>query len=368
MGAGAFGGWTALDLAERGAKVTLVDAWGPGNARASSGGDTRVIRHAYGSDRIYLELAARAMQLWRDAERRWNTELLDRTGVLWMVQDDEAYERAALVELADAGVPHEVLDVDELARRFPQLRLDGVRWAFIEQDAGILYARRSCAAVLDAFVARGGTYRQASAAPGEMRSGRLEGVLLSDGSSLNADAYVFACGPWLGAMFPGLVDGPLVRPTRQELFTFGTPPGAAHEPPALPVWADHGERFWYGIPGNERRGFKIADDTRGADFDPTDGDRTPSAGALDAARRYMEFRFPGMADAPLLEVRVCQYENSPDGDFLVDRHPEAADTWILGGGSGHGFKHGPAMGELVAGCVLGEREPEPRFLLARFAG
>jgi glycine/D-amino acid oxidase-like deaminating enzyme len=134
----------------------------------------------------------------------------------------------------------------------------------------------------------------------------------------------------------------------------------------MPAWIDNGVRIFYGIPGNQGRGFKIADDSHGAAFDPTSGDRTPSAEGIAAARRYLRARFPALGDPPLLEARVCQYENSRDGHFILDRHPGAANVWVLGGGSGHGFKHGPALGELAASTVLGEVQPEPFFSLARF--
>ena len=124
-------------------------------------------------------------------------------------------------------------------------------------------------------------------------------------------------------------------------------------------------RFYYGIPGNDRRGFKIADDVRGAPIDPTTAERVVTPETLKAARDWIAFRFPALADAPLVESRVCQYENSPDHHFILDRHPEASNLWIVGGGSGHGFKHGPAMGERVARTVLGQRPVDPFFGLDR---
>ncbi|HEX9611822.1 MAG TPA: FAD-dependent oxidoreductase [Gemmatimonadales bacterium] len=368
IGAGAFGGWAALQLRRRGARVTLVDAWGPGNARASSGGETRVIRGTYGPRAIYTRLAARALPLWREHEARWHRKLFHRIGVLWLVGADDAYERAALPVLREAGLEVEELMPPELARRYPQINLDGVRWGIWERDAGYLTARSACQAVLEGFRADGGEYRETVAAPGAVAHGEMPHITLTDGSRLTADGFVFACGPWLGSLFPEAVDG-LVRVTRQEVFFFGTPPGDARfTDAALPVWADHGARFMYGIPGNEWRGFKVADDTRGPPFDPTDGERVASAEGLRSARDYLGFRFPGLKDAPLLEARVCQYENTPDEHFLIDRHPTARNAWLVGGGSGHGFKFGPALGELVADLVLGDRDPEPVFRLARDPG
>ena len=169
---------------------------------------------------------------------------------------------------------------------------------------------------------------------------------------LKADGYVFACGPWLGEMFPQAI-GDLVQPTKQDIFFFGTPAGDDRFSDGhLPVWGDHRGRFRYGIPGSGRRGFKIADDTRGPAFDPTNGERVVSQETLKDIREYVGFRFPALKDAPLVETRVCQYEQTPDGHFIMDRHPAIENVWLLGGGSGHGFKHGPAVGEMMAELIL----------------
>jgi len=367
VGAGAFGGWTALSLLRRGAKVTLLDAWGPGNSRASSGGETRVIRATYGPDRIYVRLVARSLELWRENEKRWGRRLYHRTGALWMVgSKDDRYEKSALPILREGGLAYEELSAAEAAKRYPQINLERIEWAIFEKDAGYLTARLACAAVLEGFLAEGGEYRQVSAVPSGIDGGKLTGAALSDNTRLAADVYVFACGPWLGKVFPNVM-GDLIRPTRQEVFFFGTPEGDPRfSESALPVWIDRAERIFYGVPGNQWRGFKLADDTRGAPFDPTSGERVPSAQGLQAARDYLGFRFPALKGSPLLEARVCQYENSPDQHLIVDRHPGAGNVWLVGGGSGHGFKLGPALGELVAANVLGEKAPEPFFSLARF--
>jgi len=368
IGAGAFGGWTALFLRRQGARVTLLDAWGPGNSRASSGGETRVIRATYGPRAVYTHMAVRALTLWKEYQQRWRRQLYHGIGVLWLVESDDQFERAALPILRAARVAFEELQGAEVARRYPQINCEQVRWAIFEKDAGYLTARRACAAVLEGFIAEGGEYRQlAVQAPIEPRGGELSSVTLSDGSRLTADRFVFACGPWLGSLFPDVI-GDRVRATRQEVFFFGTPSGdRRYTEEALPVWADHGTRFIYGIPGNEWRGFKVADDSRGPVFDPTNGERTPTDSARQIARDYIAYRFPGLKGAPLLESRVCQYEESPDEHFIIDHHPQAANAWLVGGGSGHGFKHGPAVGELVARLVLSGAAPDEQFRLSRFA-
>lgn len=354
VGAGAFGGWTALHLLRAGCQVTLVDAWGPGHSRASSGDETRVIRGSYGPNAVYTQMVARALPMWKENQRRWGVKLLEQNGSLWMAgAANDSYERASLDNIRQCGMACETLTAAEGKRRWPQMNWDGIAWAILETDAGHLRARRACEAVMEGFVAEGGTYRQERIDPSALPGGRQ---------------YVFACGPWLGQLFPEAL-GQLVTPTRQEVFYFGTPAGdASFEEDRFPAWVDNSESRFYGIPGNRWRGFKVAQDVAGPTFDPTNGDRRVSDVGLARARAYLARRFPALHDAPLTESRVCQYEMSPDGDLIIDRLPGASDIWIVGGGSGHGFKLGPAVGELVSRVVLGQAPIDARFALARFVG
>ena len=367
IGAGAFGGWTALYLLRSGARVTLVDAWGPGNSRSSSGGETRIIRGAYGPDQSYTQLAARALKLWSSNERKWKRQFLHRIGVLWMASGtDDAWERGSLAMLKEARIPHQRLSARDLGSRWPQINFAEVEWGIYEPESGYLLAREACRAVVDGFIREGGSYHQALIASEGLESGSWKEFKLSDGSAIRADRYVFACGPWMSTLFPQTI-GNSIQSTRQEVFFFGTPAGDPRfDERNIPVWADHRGRFMYGIPGNQARGFKLADDTRGPEFDPTAGERKISEEMLRGAREYLVFRFPGMKDAPLIESRVCQYEQTPDSGFIVDRHPSAENVWLLGGGSGHGFKHGPALGELVAKLVLDDLETKDYWSLKRF--
>jgi sarcosine oxidase len=368
VGAGAFGGWTALHLLRRGANVTLVDAWGPGNPRASSGGETRIIRGTYGPGSPYTQMSARAMRLWRGNERRWNKKLVFPIGVLFMAaKGDDAFERGSIACLKEANVQHERLTLREMNKRWPQVNFEGIDWGLFESKSGYLLARASCQAVLEGFVAEGGTWRQAAVRGDELEADANRGVQLTDGSKIRADQYVFACGPWMGSLFPQTI-GKTIEATKQDVFFFGTPAGDARFSELhLPVWADHRGRFMYGIPGHGARAFKVADDTRGPEFDPTSGERAVSDERLRLAREYVEFRFPGMKGAPLIKGRVCQYEQTRDGNFVVDRHPQQPQVWLVGGGSGHGFKHGPALGEMVANLVMEDGQADSRFQLARFA-
>ena len=366
VGAGAFGGWTALNLLRSGAKVTLLDAWGPGHSRASSGGETRLIRHSYGKS-IYVEMVKRSLELWHEASEAWDRPLLHVTGVLYMGSADarQGLDRNRAL-MKSAGVPHENLSHSELVSRYPQINMDGIETATFEPTTGYLLARRACQAVVDVFVAEGGEYKTAYVRPGTVSNGRMLNISMSDGSTLDADQFVFACGPWLKNMFPEVL-GPYLSISRQEMFYFGTPADDnRYSAGNMPSWVDVGDEVWYGIPGGEQRGFKIADDATGPPHDPSSSKRLVSEKGIQSASDYIGYRFPGLNGAPLIESRVCQYTNTPDGDFIADRHPDAENTWLLGGGSGHGYKHGPALGELVAAQVLGEKPVEETFALSRF--
>jgi glycine/D-amino acid oxidase-like deaminating enzyme len=371
IGAGAFGGWAALSLLRQQScmgPVTLIDAWGPGNSLSSSGGETRIIRTTYGSRSVYTQMALEAMDRWREYDTRWKAGLMHRTGVLWMNGGMEEFARASHAALRDAGIPVEWWDRKELQHRFPQIGIDGVSSALFEPDAGFLYARRACAHVVDRFVAEGGSYQSGTvAAPVTMTGAGLRTIAMQDGSTISADVFVFACGPWMGSLFPDVL-GSRITSTRQEVSYFETPADvSSFDTSSLPVWLEMGDHVMYGIPANTRHAFKIGDDTPGEPFDPTTGDRSPTPGVIAAMRDYMRRRFPAMADAPYAGTEVCQYEATTDSDFIMDRHPDAPNVWLVGGGSGHGFKFGPVIGPMVATAVFADSSVEPMFGLARFS-
>jgi sarcosine oxidase len=364
VGAGVFGAWTAYWLRKRGLEVTLLDCYGPGNNRSSSGGETRIIRASYGGDEVYTRMAVRSLALWNQFFDQRPTPLFHRTGVLWIAKPGSNYAQESRGALRAVGVPFEDLDAKELQQRYPQLRYDAA--AIFEPEAGALMARKCVQQVVAQFVSDGGLLVPGCVQP-PTGSGRVSRVKTSSGQSFEADVFVFACGPWLPKVLPELL-GKRIFPTRQEVFFFGVPPGDNRfAPPQMPVWIDFDhENGMYGFPDLDGRGFKVAIDRHGPPFDPDSGCRLPDAEAVTRIREYLNEHFPALANSPVVESRVCQYENTSSGDFLLDRHPEFENVWIAGGGSGHGFKHGPAVGEYVAGLVAGTEAPrvEPRFSLA----
>ena len=363
VGAGVFGAWTAYRLREAGRTVALLDGHGPANSRASSGGESRIIRMGYGADEVYTRWAARSLALWQDFFREVNRPLFRRTGVLWLARDEDPYTLATLDTLNRVGVNFERLTRAELESRFPQFTFGADAWGVFEPDSGVILARSAVQEVVREAVARGVNYLPETVVAPDGR-GRLDSIRTQGGLKLAAANFVFACGPWLPKIFPRLL-GEWIRPTRQEVFFFGAGAGDQRfTTPAMPAWVDFRELV-YGVPDLEGRGFKLAIDAHGPPFDPEAGERLATAEGLAAARAHLSRLLPGLRDAPVVETRVCQYENTPNGDFLIDRHPDFENVWLVGGGSGHGFKHGPALGEYVAGRVTrADADPEPRFTLS----
>ena len=338
VGAGVFGAWTAEHLRRAGQRVLLIDAWGPANARASSGGESRMTRGSYGADEVYTRMALDSLAEWRRLSEGAGLPLFHQTGVLFFFPQVEPFLEETMRVHRRLGLPTELLDAEAMRRRFPQIDFTGIAAGLYEPQFGALMARRAVLTLVDGFVRSGGAYRQAEVTVPAGPPGALPAVTLATGEQLRAQRFVFACGPWLGRVFPDLL-GRRIFPTRQEVFFFPPPPGDTRfEPGHLPGWADfNGGDIFYGFPDLESRGFKIAHDKHGPPIDPDTVERVASPAALAEARAFMERRFPDLAHRPLSEVRVCQYENSSNGDFLIDRHPAWDNVVLVGAGSGHGF-------------------------------
>ncbi|MEW6128210.1 MAG: FAD-dependent oxidoreductase [Acidobacteriota bacterium] len=364
IGAGVFGTWIAYELNRAGKRVLLMDAYGAANNRASSGGESRVIRCSYGQEEIYTRWAWASLAKWKAFFNRvGGLPLFHQTGVLWMAREDDRLSTASFETLNRVGVPCEKLSHDELAKRFPQINFSDIPWAIWEPESGALMARRAVQSLLFECLKTGVEYVQdAVVCPVNQKD--FSKIETRNREVIQAQIFIFACGSWLPKLFPEVI-GERIQPTKQEVYFFGVSAGDKRfAPPAMPVWGDFGDEV-YGIPDLENRGFKIAIDRHGELFDPDFGLRETTAENLAKVRAYLAKRFPALHDAPVLERRVCQYENTSKGDFLIDRHPQFANVWLVGGGSGHGFKHGPALGEYVAKRVIDEaKDIDPRFTLA----
>jgi sarcosine oxidase len=362
VGAGVFGAWTALHFARRGKRVLLLDAYGPGHSRSSSGDESRIIRMGYGADEIYTRWAHRSLAQWKELFASTRNEVLFRkTGVLWLAEGGNAQLHMTKDVLKRNEVVFDALDRGALIRRYSQINFDGIASGIYEPESGVLMARRAVATVV-AEAMRMGVEFQLAAIAAPDGNGRLESVASSSGEQFAAEEFVFACGAWLAKLFPECL-GNRIFPTRQVVFYFGIPGGDERFlPPALPTWLIKGDES-YGMPDLESRGLKIGIDRHGEPVDPDTQSRVVTENEAEEGRRYVAHRFPALAGAPIVETRVCQYENTWNGDFLIDRHPALRNVWFAGGGSGHGFKHGPAVAEYLAGQIMEGAAPEPRFLL-----
>lgn len=362
IGAGVFGVWIASRLVTQGKSVVLLDAYGAANSRASSGDESRIIRVGYGADEFYSRWATQALQRWRDFATSEEPNLFHRSGVLWMSSNGDPHGLHSLRTLETLGVSFEVLSKNALQERYPQIDFSDIETGILEHESGVVAARRAVHSVLRGAIKKGLDYRIEAVQP-PAGEGDLSEIRTSSGDTLSAGVFVFACGSWMPKVFPTLLRDRIIA-TRQEVYFFGTPPGDQRfSVSAMPAWIDFGNEI-YGVPDLENRGFKIAFDRHGPAFDPDEGERSVTAERLAETRRHLAHRFPALKNAPLIEARVCQYENTSNGDFLVDRHPELRNVWLVGGGSGHGFKHGPMIGEYVSDRISDGGAVEPRFTLS----
>jgi glycine/D-amino acid oxidase-like deaminating enzyme len=316
----------------------------------------------YGADELYTRWAKQSLAQWKDFLAATRQTLFLETGVLWMAGKDDARLRETKQTLKRCGIPFEELDRKALEKRYPQIGLEEIACGILEPKSGVLLARRAVAAVAEDAIRLGAEYRCAQVLR-PTGSGCIHEVKTSSGEKILAEQFVFACGPWLGKVFPDVL-GLRIFPSRQEVFFFGIPAGDTRfAAPALPTWLFQ-EDLVYGMPDIEGRGLKIAIDEHGGRVDPDTQSRIVSPAMTELVRKYIARRFPALKEAPIVETRVCQYENSSNGDFLIDGHPEMENVWFVGGGSGHGFKHGPAVGAYVTGQLLDSASAEVRFSLA----
>lgn len=369
VGAGAFGAWTALNLRRLGAPVTLVDAYGPGNSRATSGGETRGVRSSYG-DRPHGELwgrwAAEAIRRWRAWDEAWSPELLPRvfftTGDLIMRETWEPFLLRTRENWDTLGTPYEVLDVDEVAYRWPVIDLTDIEVILHEPAAGVVRARRAIESVAEVFRDMEGEVVVERAALGRRSGRRLEDVALASGDRRSGALFVFALGPWLPYFFPEVLGGKIRTPQGNVVY-FATPPGDERfRYPNLPSYNFRGVTGWPTLPVDSR-GFRVRTGGREASH-PDESDRRVSAEDVERPRQVLVERFPLLADAPVIETRRCHYESSVSRNFIIDRHPDFENVWIAGGGSAEGFKFGPVVGEYAAERVLGLND-DP-FLVEQF--
>lgn len=340
-----FGASLARHCARAGWSVTLVERVSPGHVRSGSGDESRLIRCGHGPDEWHASSARRAWELWHEID----PALVVPAGVVWFAHREDGWEADSERTLRALGIPCERVDP---ALWFPSFASDRVAWGLLEPEAGILRARAATRVLVEQAVVAGAELVLAEARPDGAA------VALDDGRRLEAGNVVWACGAWMPALFGDLVS---LRITQQDVFYFGA--GAAWRTPGVPAWIDY-DAAAYGLGDLDGRGVKVCPDVEGPPIDPELADRVPAPGHARLARELVATRFPALASAPLVGTRTCQYELTADTHFLIAPHPEHhGRVWLLGGGSGHGFKHGPALAERVERWLTGAEAPDPRFAL-----
>ncbi len=365
VGAGAFGAWTALHLQQSGAQVTLVDQYGPANSRATSGGETRGVRTGYGGhpyERLWMGWAKRAIEKWNAWDEQWRDMLLPRvfftTSDLIMRDEWTDFMEDTRTAWDELDIRYEVIDADEVRRRWPVIDVTDITVALWEQDAGVVRARRAIESVARVFEHEGGQVRIARAGMGGATNRRLNALGLQPGDELSAGTYVLALGPWFPKAFPELMGDRLRIPIGHVVY-LRTPPGDnSYSYPNLPSYNFPGVTGWPAL-GPDNRGFRVRTGGRGGEDDPDTSRRWLEPEELERPRAFVRQRFPGLAEAPISETRACHYEISTTRNFFFDHHPDYDNVWFAGGGSAEGFKFGPVIGEYLAGRVLGaETDPE----------
>ncbi len=340
VGAGIFGASLAYRLARDGWDVTLYERHEPGNLRAASGGESRLIRYAHGDGAWYTRSAWRARELWRELEAETGRELLVESGVVWFARSEDGWEAESERVLRAEGIPVERLAPEAGRELFPSFEPGDIEFILWEPQAGVLRARQATLATAEAAQRAGVRLVHREVSPGEVE----------------ADVVVWACGAWLPALFKLPI-----RVTKQDVLFFSA---EGWTTPGVPAWVDYDQAI-YGLGDLDGKGVKVAPDAEGPEFDPELGEREASPETERRARAYLAERFPMLRDAPLSGFTVCQYALTPDTNFVLARHE---DQWILGGGSGHGFKHGPALAEYAARVVSGKEEPLDQFGLGPRTG
>jgi glycine/D-amino acid oxidase-like deaminating enzyme len=328
VGAGVFGASTARELARRGWDVTLVEQYAPGTVRSESGGDTRLLRTAHGRSDWYADLAWQARKAWLELQEQTGTRIFEQVGVAWFTQRADGFEAASRESL-------HWLAPDDARQLYPSLAVDDLHAVLFEPEAGVLHARRATQLLVE---------------DGERSGVRLRPGRVTPADDLRSDVVIWACGAWLPALFPQDVELTIAR---RDVFFFGGDTAWR----GAPGFCEYDGSF-YGHGEIGGLGVKVSPDFGSDEVDPDTLDRIPSVERQKDARAYAARRFPALAETPIVGARVCQYSLTGDTHFIVDRHPLHDSWWLIGGGSGHGFKHGPALGVYVADCVEGKRERE----------
>jgi sarcosine oxidase len=369
VGLGGIGSAIAAHCAGRGASVIGLEQFGPAHDRGSSHGRSRMIRQAYFEDAAYVPLVLRSYELWRVLEKQSGQDLLQITGVLSVGEETSTIISGTQRAAAKHGLRLEKWSRGELIESYPSLRLLENEVALFEPDGGVLDPERSVRAHLDAAKTAGAELRFETIVRAWEASDGGVTVTLHDGTRLSAKRLILSLGPWFKEVLEGL--GVTLRVQRNVQVWF-RPANKAYRAPGFPAFLLDRAGLsapLYGFP-DFGDGVKLAFHGFG---DLTTADElnrgVDQARDIEPVARATDEWMPGAA-ADFREAKPCMYSLTPDGNFVIDRHPQHANVILCGGFSGHGFKFAPVIGEIAADLALegGSRHRIDFLSLKRFQG
>lgn len=367
IGSGVIGAWAAMKLAGHGEDILVIDSYGPGNVMGSSHDSNRVIRSFYGGNTTLTSMVARSLTDWKELEFLTSEKLYTRTGVLWMIQNEDSHEYAQRsLEVSQAcGLPCQRIEVDEAAQFYPQINFSDIRSVYREEEAGYVQATKSIQLLSDVAQNLGARYLCDKVVDIHFRNKSLTGVSLASGDKINGDEFILCAGPWINELSRKIFSEDWVQVSKQEVYYFRHPlPDTRFQDPGLPVWIDMGQSIHYGVPATPNVGFKVCNDNRGETICPDSMDRLTSSESLKLIREFVNHRFPGMKDPALIQTKVCQYSNTSRGNYIIDFFPGVQNGVVLAGGNGHGFKNAPAIAQLGIDILKGQANPIPQFQIS----
>jgi monomeric sarcosine oxidase len=360
VGGGVMGLSTGTALAGRGAKVTVLERHKVAHPWASSHGLSRAIRHEYGPDSIYTDMVGRSLGLWSALAEETNRRLYTETGVLTLGLSGDGQTLEGYQVMRDAGLPVELLAPDDVRRRFPQFNVqDYYDCVTYNPRGGYLAASECVQALVERLRARGGQLQEGARvhSVGAATGGGAQ-VTLETGEVMSADSIVVTAGPWVHDVLP--YHALPVRITRQQVCYFHAPSEPSLSVGSFPIFLASME--YYGFPVHEPDLFKVGIHTFGSEVDPNQP-YDSSLEEVEQIRAFLRRVIPSASGLPFAMADPCMYDVTPDEDFILDRLPGMPNVVLGSGFSGHGFKFGILIGELLAALAL---EEEPAIPLRRF--
>jgi sarcosine oxidase len=359
IGLGAHGGAAALALARRGLRVLGLERFGRGHELGSSGGRTRIIRLAYFEDPSYVPLAMASWDRWLDLERETGASILTPTGGFYGGLAGSAVLDGSLRSAREHGLPHELIDSDEIRRRWPVFVPPDGAQALIEEQAGVLRADVAIDAQL-ALAERLGAELRFEEPAMDWRPAPGGGFEVETASGVVGGSHlVIAAGAWTSSFIPELA----LPLNVERIPVLWFEPRVPEEEVAmgrLPIWILETETdgSFYGFPYDPGVGLKVARHHSEEFVLVEEVNRSLTAVDEERIRRFARAHLPA-ADGLLTDSTICLYTNTPDGDFVLDTHPAAPGVAFASACSGHGFKFAPVLGEALADLALAGRSPLP---------